>query len=60
MAEHRQYHRNEKGQIVKVMDDILDAGRYAYMMRRYAIKQGDIKSGDGWSDEADKPARRNP
>jgi phage terminase large subunit-like protein len=42
MAEHRQYHRDEKGKIVKVVDDILDAGRYAYMMRRYAIKQGEI------------------
>jgi phage terminase large subunit-like protein len=40
MAEHRQYHRDEKGNIVKVMDDILDAARYAYMMRRYAKKQG--------------------
>jgi len=42
MIEHRQYHRDEKGKIVKVIDDILDAGRYAYMMRRYAINQGDI------------------
>jgi phage terminase large subunit-like protein len=42
MAEHRQYHRDEKGKIVKVMDDILDSGRYAYMMRRYAKKAGDI------------------
>jgi phage terminase large subunit-like protein len=42
MAEHRQYHRDEKGHIVKTMDDILDAGRYAYMMRRFAKKAGDI------------------
>lgn len=42
MAEHRQYHRDDKGKIVKVMDDILDAKRYAYMMLRYAKKQGDI------------------
>jgi len=42
MAEHRQYHRDENGKIVKTMDDILDAGRYAYMMRRYAKKLGDI------------------
>lgn len=42
MAEHRQYHRDEKGKIVKVFDDILDAGRYAYMMRRYAKKVGSI------------------
>lgn len=42
MAEHRQYHRDEKGKIVKVNDDLMDAGRYAYMMRRYAKKKGDI------------------
>ena len=32
-----QYHRDDKGKIVKVGDDLLDAMRYAYMMRRYAI-----------------------
>ena len=42
MTEHRQYHRDEKGKIVKVVDDMLDAARYAYMMRRYGIRQGDI------------------
>lgn len=42
MAEHRQYHRDEKGRIVKVVDDMLDAGRYGYMMKRYAKKQGEI------------------
>ncbi len=42
MEEHRQYHRDEKGKIVKVLDDLLDAGRYAYMMRRFAQKHGDI------------------
>lgn len=31
-----QYHRNSKGKIVKVKDDLIDAIRYAYMMRRYA------------------------
>jgi len=44
MEEHRQYHRDEKGKIVKIMDDILDGGRYAYMMRRYAKKAGDINN----------------
>jgi len=44
MAEHRQYHRDEKGKVVKVMDDILDAKRYAYMMLRYAKKQGEIST----------------
>lgn len=45
MEEHRQYHRDEKGKIVKVMDDILDGGRYAYMMLRYAKKSGEINNG---------------
>ena len=40
--EYNQYHRDEKGKIVKVNDDILDAVRYAYMMRRYFIPKGDI------------------
>ena len=34
------YHRDDKGRIVKVRDDLLDAIRYAYMMRRYAVKIG--------------------
>jgi len=42
-AEFRQYHRNEKGKIVKVFDDLLDAMRYAYMMRRFAVRVGDLK-----------------
>ncbi len=37
-----QYHRNEKGKINKSLDDLLDAVRYAYMMRRYAKRIGDI------------------
>jgi phage terminase large subunit-like protein len=36
------YHRDEKGKIAKVHDDILDAVRYAYMMRRFAIMKMDI------------------
>jgi len=42
MDEIRQYHRDEKGSIVKIRDDLLDAIRYAYMMRRYAVRKGDI------------------
>jgi len=42
MTEHRQYHRDEKGKIVKVLDDLLDADRYAYMMLRFAVCQGEI------------------
>lgn len=41
------YHRNEKGKIVKTHDDVLDAIRYAYMMRRFAEPVGDILSGSG-------------
>lgn len=37
-----QYHRDDKGKIVKVVDDILDAVRYAYMMRRFAIRVGEV------------------
>lgn len=37
-----QYHRDDKGKIVKVFDDILDAIRYAYMMKRYAVAIGEI------------------
>ena len=36
-----QYHRDEKGKIVKTNDDCLDSLRYAYMMRRRAIRYGD-------------------
>jgi phage terminase large subunit-like protein len=36
-----QYHRDEKGKIVKSNDDCLDALRYAFMMRRFAVRMGD-------------------
>lgn len=39
--EYRQYHRDEKGNIVKIKDDLLSAVRYAYMMRRCAARFGD-------------------
>lgn len=41
-GEFRQYHRDENGKIVKTQDDLLDATRYAYMMRRYARQVGDV------------------
>lgn len=45
-AEVRQYHTktsiNGKIEIVKTLDDLLDAIRYAYMMRRYAIRICDL------------------
>jgi hypothetical protein len=37
-----QYHRDDRGKIVKAQDDALDAMRYAYMMKRFAIAFGDI------------------
>lgn len=37
----RQYHRNDKQKVVKVRDDLLDALRYAYMMRRYSVRYGE-------------------
>lgn len=39
-----QYHRNENGKIHKVKEDLLDATRYAYMMRRYAVSKQDVES----------------
>lgn len=38
-AEKLNYHREENGHIVKVGDDVLDATRYAWMMRRFAIQK---------------------
>lgn len=40
--EFNQYHRDEKGHIVKTRDDLLDATRYAYMMRRLAVRVGEL------------------
>lgn len=40
MDEWRQYHRDEKGRIVKKFDDLLDSVRYAYMMLRFSVKVG--------------------
>lgn len=42
LDEFRQYHRDDKGKVVKKRDDLLDAVRYAYMMRRYAVNIGSI------------------
>lgn len=36
--EYRQYHRDEKGKIVKLMDDLICASRYAMMMSRFAVQ----------------------
>lgn len=37
-----QYHRDENGRIAKTGDDLLDAMRYAYMMRRFAVPYGQV------------------
>ncbi len=42
MNEWRQYHRDDNGKIVKTFDDLLDALRYAWMCRRYAVQKGSI------------------
>ena len=50
--EFKQYHRAPKtvhgitvtSEIVKVMDDVLDSTRYAYMMRRFAKAKGEISN----------------
>ena len=42
MDEYRQYHRDDKGKVVKIDDDILCAIRYAFMMRRAARRAGEI------------------
>ncbi|MBY8138818.1 terminase large subunit [Vibrio fluvialis] len=42
--EFRLYHRDANGKIVKLVDDILSAVRYAYMMRRYAVQYSEIKN----------------
>lgn len=44
IEEFLQYHRDDKGKIVKSRDDLLDAMRYAYMMRRFAVRKGHIKN----------------
>lgn len=42
LEEFNQYHRDDKGRIVKTVDDLLDALRYAYMMRRYSVPLAEI------------------
>jgi hypothetical protein len=52
--EMRTYHR-EDGKIVKEMDDVISATRYAYMMRRFAESPAPA----GWS-RRDRGRRGNP
>lgn len=46
------YHRDEKGRIVKVNDDILAASRYAYMMRRFARQRFQCRPSQGGSHQS--------
>lgn len=52
-----QYHRDANGHIAKTQDDVMDAVRYAYMMRRYAINYGDL--GKKWGSGAINIPRMN-
>lgn len=45
LEEYRQYHRDEKGKIVKLMDDLISASRYAMMMVRFAKASANPGSG---------------
>lgn len=49
------YHRDEKGKIVKINDDILDAVRYAMMMRRFAIQRFELDR--EYEDEIEQPVK---
>ena len=48
-----QYHRDDRGRIVKTLDDVLDAVRYAYMMRRFACRYGEV--GATWGSPINYP-----
>lgn len=50
-----QYHRDDNGKIVKIKDDLLSALRYAYMMRRHALRKYDIIDDD---DEVEYETKR--
>ena len=52
------YHRDEKGKIVKVGDDLLDATRYGWMMRRHAVQLAQLlHSNDDVYNEVDMRTR---
>jgi phage terminase large subunit-like protein len=47
------YHRDEKGKIVKLNDDILAAARYAYMMRRFAVQRWQLETAQAGQYQSD-------
>jgi hypothetical protein len=59
LDEFLQYHRDENGKINKTRDDLLDATRYAYMMRRYSISFGDIGYNDDYETDKYKQTGRS-
>lgn len=52
LEEKRLYHRDDKGKLVKLRDDLLSATRYGLMSLRYAVPMSEIKD--------DKPAAYIP
>jgi hypothetical protein len=46
--EFMQYHRDDRGNVVKLKDDLLSAIRYAYMHRREAIQLSDLNADDDY------------
>jgi hypothetical protein len=46
--EFRLYHRKD-GKIVKLVDDLISAVRYAIMMKRYAVSDAEMSDGPGGS-----------
>lgn len=52
-----QYHRDANGHIVKSQDDLMDCLRYAYMMRRFAVRFGAV--GKSWNQPLKMPKHNN-
>ena len=48
-----QFHRDEQGKVVKLVDDLISALRYAYMMRREAVRKCDILDTTEYHDDSD-------
>jgi len=51
-----QFHRDEQGRVVKLVDDLISALRYAYMMRREAVRKCDILDDTEYYDDSDNDA----
>lgn len=42
LQEKRSYYRDDEGKIKKVLDDLMDASRYNYVMRRFAVQKSQV------------------